>query len=207
MTGFYDRYCAPALVSFACSLKPIAKQRAKIVPQARGRVLEIGFGSGHNLPYYDHSRVTALIALEPDEGMRARAKKRLAASPIKVEMLGLEAERIPLDAASVDTIVMTYTLCTIPDAPRALAEMRRVLKPEGALLFCEHGLAPDDRVARRQNRFNGVWGKIAGGCNLNRDIAALITRGGFEFARKDSMYLPGTPRILGFNIWGSARPI
>lgn len=206
MTGFYDRYCAPALVSFACSLKPIAMQRAKVVPQASGRVLEIGFGSGHNLPYYDHSKVAALVALEPDGAMRARAKKRLAASPLKVEMLALKAERIPLDAASVDAIVMTYTLCTISDPTRALAEMRRVLKPGGALLFCEHGLAPDARVARRQNQFNRVWGKIAGGCNLNRDIAGLIAGAGFDVARKESMYLPGTPRTLGFNIWGVARP-
>ncbi len=206
MTGFYARFCEPALVSFACSLKPIARQRAKIVPKAAGRVLEVGFGSGHNLPYYDESKVTALLALEPSEAMRARARKRIAASPLKVEMLGVEAEAIPLDAASVDTIVMTYTLCTIPDAPRALAEMRRVLKPEGRLLFVEHGLAPDAGVARWQNRLNDVWGKIAGGCRLNRDIAGLTTRGGFAIEAPQSMYLPGTPRVLGYNIWGAARP-
>lgn len=203
--NFYQSVCEPALVSFACSLKPIARQREKIVPLASGRVLEIGFGSGHNLPYYDPSRVTALLALEPSEGMRARAKKRLAASPLRVEMLGLEAEQIPLDAASVDSIVMTYTLCTIQDAPRALAEMRRVLKPEGRLFFTEHGLAPDEGVARWQNRLNGAWRSIAGGCNMNRDIAGLIASAGFAFDSRSTMYLPGTPKILGFNVWGAAR--
>lgn len=203
--NFYQRHIEPALVSFACSQKPIARQRQKIAPRAHGVVLEIGFGSGLNLPFYDASRVEKLYALEPSEGMRRRAAGRLAESPLEVELLDLPGERIPLDSGSVDSALITYTLCTIPDVSAALAEIRRVLRPGGELYFCEHGRAPDPGVARWQDRLNGVWGAIGGGCNLNRDIPGLLRAGGFRLAGLEEMYLPGTPKFAGYNYWGTAK--
>ena len=203
--GLYGRCIEPALVSLACSARPIARQRRKIVPQAEGRVLEVGFGSGLNLPYYDPEKVSSLVALEPSEGMRRRAAPRLAETPLNVELIGLRGEEIPLADDSIDTVLVTYTLCTIPDAAAALAQMRRVLKPGGRMLFSEHGLAPDASVARWQARLNGVWGAIGGGCNLNRDIAALIRAAGFAFDDLQTGYLPKTPRFAGYNYWGCAH--
>lgn len=203
--NFYQRHIEPALVSLACAAKPIARQRRKIVPRAHGVVLEIGFGSGLNLPFYDAARVEKLYALEPSEGMRRRAARRLADTPLKVELLDLPGERIPLDAASVDSALITYTLCTIPDVAAALAEIRRVLRPGGEMYFCEHGRAPDPGVARWQDRLNGVWGAIGGGCNLNRDIPGLLRHNGFHLASLEEMYLPGTPKFAGYNYWGTAK--
>lgn len=203
--NFYQRTIEPALVSFACGLKPIRKQREKIVPRAHGVVLEVGFGSGLNLPFYDPARVKKLFALEPCEGMRRRAAGRLASTPLDVELLDLPGERVPLGAESVDSIIITYTMCTIPDVAAALAEIRRVLKPGGEMFFCEHGRAPDPGVARWQDRLNGAWGALAGGCNLNRDIPALIRNGGFEISGLEEMYLPKTPKIAGYNYWGEAK--
>lgn len=203
--GFYQRHIEPALVSFACGARPIARQRQKIVPRAHGVVLEIGFGSGLNLPFYEASRVEKLYALEPSEGMRRRAARRLAETPLEVELLDLPGERIPLDAGSVDSALITYTLCTIADVAAALAEIRRVLKPGGEMYFCEHGRAPDAGVARWQDRLNGIWGAIGGGCNLNRDIPGLLRRNGFRLASLEEMYLPGTPKFAGYNYWGTAK--
>lgn len=202
--NFYQRHIEPAVVSFACSLKPIGKQREKVVPKAYGEVLEVGFGSGLNLPYYDASRVSRLYALEPSPEMRARAERRVAASPLTLEFLDLPGETVPLETASVDSVLVTYTMCTIPDAVKALSEMRRVLKPGGAMFFCEHGRAPENGIAKWQDRLNGVWGAMAGGCNLNRDIPALIGKGGFVIDELEEMYLPSTPKFAGYNYWGRA---
>ncbi len=204
--GFYNEYLLPHLIDLACGTAPISEQRAKIVPLASGRVLEVGMGSGHNLQFYDPGRVEFVWGLEPSHGMRMRAEPKLARSPVEVHWLDLPGERIPLADDSVDTIVLTYTLCTIPDPGAALAQMRRVLKPEGRLLFCEHGAAPDAAVRRWQDRLNGSWRCMGGGCNLNRDVPQLLTKGGFDIVRIDSMYLPGSPRFVGFNCWGEARP-
>jgi len=202
--GFYDRHILPRLLSAAMSAKPITYQRRKIVPRAEGRVLEIGFGAGHNLPFYDAAKVTHLWALEPAEEMRARAAKRVAASPIAPEFLDLPGEAIPLDDESADTVLVTYTLCTIPDVLRALGEVRRVLKGDGRLLFCEHGEAPDEGVKRWQERLTPVWKAIGGGCHLGRPIPALIGESGLRVDNLETMYLPSTPRFAGFNYWGSA---
>lgn len=204
--NFYRRHVEPALVNFCCGLKPIRKQREKIAPRAHGVVLEVGFGSGRNLPYYAPDRVQKLFALEPSQEMRARARRRLAETPLDVELLELPGEEIPLPEHSVDSILVTYTLCTIPDVAEALAGMRRVLKPGGEMFFCEHGLAPDPGVAKWQNRLNGAWGAIAGGCNLNRDIPGLLKSNGFAIADIEEMYLPGAPKFAGYNYWGAARP-
>jgi ubiquinone/menaquinone biosynthesis C-methylase UbiE len=196
--GLYASFMEPAIVSFACSLAPIRRERAKIVPDAAGVVLEIGFGSGHNAPFYDPQKVSRLIALEPSAAMRARARRRVEALTAPFEWINLQAEEIPLDTGSVDTVVTTFTLCTIPDAARALAGMRRVLKPAGKLLFLEHGAAPDAPVRRFQDRLDPLWGKLAGGCHLNRDPLALIGAAGFTLTRADQRYAKGAPRFAGF---------
>lgn len=202
--GFYAEVVEPALVSFACSLPSIAHERAKIVPEAMGAVLEIGFGSGHNAPFYDAGKVTRLIGLEPSAAMRRKARRRIEALALPFSWLDLTAEEIPLDAASIDTVVTTFTLCTIPDAAGALRRVRRVLKPDGRLLFLEHGAAPDPAVRRFQDRLDPLWGKLAGGCHLNRDPLALIAAAGFDVARVDRRYARGAPRFAGFLTSGVA---
>lgn len=202
--GFYENRILPALIDMGCGAPPIAKQREKVVPQATGRVLEIGMGSGLNLPFYDPSKVELVWGLEPSVGMRRKAAPRVAKAPFKVEWLGLASEEIPLDDDSADTVLLTYTLCTISDFRSALAEMRRVLKPGGRLLFSEHGAAPDAGVRRWQDRINPIWKKIAGGCNVNREVPHMLEEAGFAIRQIDTMYLPKTPRIAAFQYWGYA---
>jgi ubiquinone/menaquinone biosynthesis C-methylase UbiE len=202
--GFYDRHILPRLLNAAMSAKPITYQRRKVVPRAQGRVLEIGFGAGHNLPFYDAGKVSHIWALEPAKEMRERAAERVAANPIPFEFLDLPGERIPLDDNSADTILVTYTLCTIPDVMTALAGMRRVLKPTGRMIFCEHGEAPDANVQKWQRRITPVWKAIGGGCHVGRAIPKLIRDAGFTVQDMETMYLPGTPHFAGFNYWGSA---
>ena len=202
--GIYSHFILPRLLDAAMSTKPIRYQRRKVVPRAEGRVLEVGFGAGHNLPFYDAAKVTHLWALEPAAEMRERAAERVAASPLEIEFIDLPGEQIPLDAESADTILITYTLCTIPDVMKALSEMRRVLKPAGRMIFCEHGEAPDENVRRWQRRITPVWKAIGGGCHVGRPIPQLIADSGFRVTGMETMYLPGTPRFAGFNYWGDA---
>jgi ubiquinone/menaquinone biosynthesis C-methylase UbiE len=202
--GFYDNHILPYMLDLACGTAPIGKQRAKVVPQAEGRVLEVGMGSGLNLPFYDPSRIEFVWGLEPSEGMRRRAQKRLDAAPFEIKWLSLPGEEIPLEDDSADTVLLTYTLCTIPDFRTALAQMRRVLKPGGRLLFAEHGAAPDAGVRKWQDRVNPVWKRVAGGCNVNREVPRTLEDAGFEIKELESMYLPGTPHFAGFNYWGYA---
>lgn len=201
--GFYANHVLPHVIHLACGSEPVAKQRQKVVPQAAGRVLEIGMGSGHNLRFYDPTRVEMVWGLEPSEGMRRKASEQLARAPFEVRWLDLPGEQIPLDDASADCVLMTYTLCTIPDVPAALAQMRRVLKPGGKLIFCEHGAAPDEKVRRWQDRINPLWQRLAGGCNVNRPIPHCLEEAGFAIRQLETMYLPG-PRFAGFNYWGFA---
>jgi ubiquinone/menaquinone biosynthesis C-methylase UbiE len=191
------------MINFACSASPNQKQRQKIVPEAEGEILEVGFGSGLNVPFYDSSKVRKIWALEPSEGMRRKARQMLDGTDLDIEFIDLPGEQIPLDDNSVDTVMITYTLCTIPDTQLALTGMRRVLKPGGRLLFCEHGKAPDDNVRRWQDRLNPAWSRIAGGCQMNRDIPALLSDGGFNIKVDERMYIPGA-KVLCYNYWGSA---
>ena len=202
--GIYDRYILPHAINCACGIGPIRKQREKVVHLCSGRVLEVGMGSGLNLAYYDKSKVEFIWGLEPSEGMRASAKKNMAASELEVKWLDLPGEKIPLEDHSVDTVLLTYTLCTIPDSQAALEQMRRVLKPSGSLIFCEHGLAPDAKVQKWQNRLDKMWGVFAGGCHLNRDIPKLISQAGFKIKQQDEMYIPG-PKFAAYNYWGVAK--
>jgi len=201
--NLYDRYLLPTLIDVLCGIKPVQRQRAKIVPRAQGRVLEIGIGTGRNLPFYDKSRLRQLYGLDPAAQMHPKARQRMLDAGLEVELLELPAEKIPMADASFDTVITTFTLCTIPDAVAALREMRRVLKPGGVLLFCEHGTAPDASVRRWQDRLTPLWKPLAGGCHLNRDIPALLREGGFRIVDMEQLYLPG-PRPLTYNYWGSA---
>jgi len=201
--SWYEERLLPHLINYACSVSPARKQRQKIVPEATGVVLEIGFGSGLNVPFYDASKIRKIWALEPSEGMRQKAQPAVDDTSLDIEFIDLPGEQIPLDDNSVDTVLMTYTLCTIPDTGAALQGMRRVLKPGGRLLFCEHGRAPDANVVRWQDRLNPAWSKVAGGCQMNRDIPVLIKAGGFDIETDERMYIPGA-RVLSYNYWGSA---
>lgn len=204
--GVWDRYVVPPLISAACSSKPIMKQREKIVPQAEGRVLELGCGSGTNFGYYDAAKIDYLFALEPSDGMISRARTAVETMPIapKTEFIEASAEAIPMDDNTVDTVVITFVLCTIPDWRGALDEVRRVLKPGGRVLFSEHGLAPDAGTAKWQRRIEPVWKRLAGGCHLTRDTGQMLRDGGFALEDVETMYLPSTPKIAGFACWGSA---
>ncbi len=203
--SFYENVVLPRMIRCACGTKPIMQQREKVVPRAAGTVLEIGIGSGLNLPCYDGGKVDRLIGLDPSEASWKLAAKRAAGLPFEVDFIGLPGEQIPLEDDSVDTVVVTFSLCTIPDPVAALRGMARVLRSGGTLLFCEHGVAPEASVRKWQDRVNPLWRRIAGGCNINRDIPGILRDGGFEIADLEQMYLPGTPRIAGYNFWGSAR--
>lgn len=203
--SFYDEHVLPRFINCACGSKPIMKQREKVVPLATGTVLEIGIGTGLNLPFYDARKVQRVIGLDPSEASWKLAAKRAALLDFELEFIGLPGEQIPLANASVDTVVVTFALCTIPDPVTALQGMARVLKPDGCLLFCEHGAAPDVAVRQWQDRINPLWRRIAGGCNLNRAIPAMLQHAGFSITDLQESYLPGTPKIAGYNYWGSAR--
>lgn len=193
--NLYDQHVLPHLIDFACGMGAVMKTRAQIVPQAEGRVLEIGIGSGLNLSFYDPAKVSVIVGVDPSAAMQKLAQHRAAQISIPVEMIALELGQIQAADASFDSIVCTFTLCTIPDAMAALQEMRRVLKPGGKLLFSEHGLAPDLPVVRWQHRLTPLWKPFSGGCHLNRDIPALIRAGGFNIGQLDSSYLKG-PRPM-----------
>ncbi len=201
--GLYDKYILPRFVHFTCGLKPAMKQREKVVPIAAGRVLEIGIGSGLNLPFYDASRVSHVWGLDPSRDMWALARKRAEDLPFSIEFVEGSAESMPIENSCADTVLVTYTLCTIPDAVGALIDSRRVLKPGGKLIFCEHGRAPDANVRKWQNRLNSTWRYFAGGCNLNRDIPAILNGAGFEISELETMYIPGWKPGC-FNYWGTA---
>jgi len=182
------------------------RQRQKIVPLARGHVLEIGIGSGLNLPYYDASQVTKLWGLDPSPEMTQIAQEAARSVSFDVEFIRLPGDAIPLEDHSVDTVVMTYTLCSIPETEPALRQIARVLRHGGKLLFCEHGAAPDANVRRWQDRMNPLWKRLGGGCQLNRAIPELIAQGGFQIEDLQTMYIPGW-RPASFNYWGSAAPL
>ena len=202
--GFYSEKILPRFINCACGTKAVARQRSKVVPRAEGRVLEVGMGPGLNLPFYDPDRVEMVWGLEPCHGMRALAQPHIDEAPFPVEWLDLPGEEIPLEDDSVDTVLLTYTLCTIPDWRRALEGMRRVLKPSGKLLFCEHGRSSEESVRRWQNRINPVWSKLAGGCNVNRPIAQCLEAGGFTIGELHNEYLAKTPRFVGYHYMGIA---
>jgi len=204
VSGFYNRFILPKLLTCACSSPPMMRQRSKVVPKATGRVLELGIGMGLNLGYYDTSQVSEVVGVDPAAELRALALAAPRPPGLKVEVDEGTAEALPFPDKSFDTVVCTFTLCSVHTPAAALAEARRVLKPGGRLLFCEHGLAPDADVAKWQRRVEPVWKRIAGGCHLTRPIASAIADAGFKLDWVEHMYVPKTPRIAGWNEWGAA---
>ena len=200
----YEKYLLPKLLDCCCSTKPINYQRKKIVPNASGNILEIGIGSGLNLPFYEKSKINNLYGIDPSSELCDMAKKTASDYEIDVNLLINGAEEIELPKDSIDTVVMTYTLCTIPNPMDALKEIKRVMKNDAKMLFCEHGTAPDKNIIKWQNRINPIWGKLFGGCNINRDIPNILKENGFKINTLDQMYLPSTPKIVGYNYWGTA---
>jgi len=202
--SFYDRQILPWLIDLCMRNKEAQRYRERVIPLATGRVLEVGIGSGLNLPFYG-AGVRHLFALEPSPQLRSMAGRRAKGARFTVEFLDRSAEEIPLERASVETVVTTWTLCSIPDPIGALQEMKRVLKPGGVLLFVEHGLAPDPGVRAWQRRLNPLWNRIGGGCNLNREIDNLIVQSGFQLAALETEYVKG-PKPMSFTYSGRAVP-
>jgi ubiquinone/menaquinone biosynthesis C-methylase UbiE len=202
--SLYEKYVLPKFLNCACGSKPVARQREKVVPLAEGRVLEIGIGSGLNLPFYDKTKVDEIWGLDPSEELSEMARTVATQEGMKVNFISSGAEEIPLPDDHFDSVLITYTMCTIPEVIRANTEIRRVLKDQGKMIFCEHGVAPDDNIRKWQKRINPFWGKIAGGCNINRNIPSLIQESGFDIVEMEEMYLPNTPKIAGYNFWGYA---
>ncbi len=207
MANFYEHHVLPHLIKCACGGRPIARQRKKIVPRATGRVLEIGIGGGMNLAFYDPARVASVTGIDPSPELRAMAENAPRPKGLPVSIQAAVGESLPFDNASFDTVLCTYTLCSVAAVERVLAEVRRVLKPSGGFLFCEHGLSPDGEVARWQRRIDPVWKIIAGNCHLSRPVAATVASNGFAIEDIETMYLPKTPRFAGWNEWGRARPV
>ena len=200
---FWLRFIQTYLIHLACCSKPIMKQREKILSDAEGLVLEIGFGSGLNLEFYDKHKIKKILALEPSLEMQKLAKKQIEKNSIDVEFLTSYAENIPLKDKSINTVVCTYTLCSIINTKSALLEIRRVLKKGGKLLISEHVKSPDKKVNIFQNRLNPLWKRIAGGCNINCDTKKNLADVGFNITELNEMYLPNTARFIGYNIWGA----
>lgn len=202
--GWYEREVVPRIIEVACANKRMEPLRQQALEGVSGTVVELGFGSGPNLPAYPDA-VERVVAIDPSATGRKLAAKKLAGSSIPVDFAGLDGQDLALDDASVDNAVSTFTLCTIPDAGRALAEVRRVLKPGGRLFFLEHGLAPDAKVAKRQHRWDPVQQRVAGGCHLDRDIFALVESAGFALDRRANFYLSG-PKPWCYAYTGATAP-
>jgi ubiquinone/menaquinone biosynthesis C-methylase UbiE len=194
--GFYDDRVLPHIINTVMNTKQMRKLRTRVCADLKGEVLEIGFGTGHNLPFMP-ADVTRLLAVEPSGRSVELARNRIEASPIDVEVVGLDGQKLPVADASVDAVLCTWSLCTIPDAVAAVREAGRVLRPGGTFHFIEHGLAPDEGVRRWQNWLNGLEQKVAGGCNLNRDISGLIEAGGLRITKLDRYYNKGEPKAMG----------
>lgn len=203
--GFYGSQVLPRLIDVACGPKSTGPRRERVCAGLHGRVVEIGFGSGLNVPYYP-TDLESVAAVEPADVAWELATKRVAASPVTIERVGLDGARLPLADASCDTALSTWTMCTIPDIAGALAELRRVLKPGGTLHFIEHGLAPDadPKVQRLQHRLDPLQQRLFGGCHLTRRIAELVTGAGFTMTEIDVFYEPDSPKFLAADTLGVA---
>ncbi len=202
--GLYNKYILPKIIDWACKQKSNMRQREKVIPLAYGNVLEIGVGSGLNLPFYNNENVKHLTAIDPSKDIWNKNVVDIENLLFEFEFINAFAENIPVDNNSFDTVVITYTLCSIPDTYKALAEIRRVLKTSGKLIFCEHGKAPDEATQRWQNIANPLWKRLGGGCNLNRDIPGIIEDNGFKMNKIETMYIPGW-KPASFNYWGTAE--
>jgi ubiquinone/menaquinone biosynthesis C-methylase UbiE len=201
--GFYGERILPHIIDKACGMKVTRPLRERVCADLHGEVLEIGFGSGHNVVFYP-SAVDKVTVIEPSDTAWRLAAERVDASPVRIERGDLDAQRLPYPDATFDSALSTWTLCTIPDPVAALEEVRRVLKPGGRLHFIEHGLAPDPKVQRWQHRFNGIQQRLFGGCNLDRPIVGLIEQAGFTVVAVDEFYEDGAPKFVAADSLGSA---
>ena len=204
--SFYGDRVLPHVINVVMNTKQTRAIRERVCAGLKGEVLEIGFGTGHNLPYMPTS-VTRLLAVEPSGVSVRLAAERIASSGVDVEVIGLDGERLPVADGSVDAILCTWSLCTIPDPVAAVAGSRRVLRPGGQFHFVEHGRAPDERVRRWQDRLNGLQQRLGGGRNLNRDIARIIETGGMSLAQLDNFYGKGEPKLYAAMYEGVATPV
>jgi SAM-dependent methyltransferase len=201
---WYDRFVLPLVLDTACGMKTVGEQRAKVLSAARGVVLEPGIGGGLNLPFYRADQVTKVIGVDPSIELGNKARQRGAAAPFVVELHSRSAELDAVEPGSVDTVVLTYTLCTVPSPAKVLAAAHRALKPDGMLLFCEHASAPDESVRSWQRRIEPLWKRLAGGCHLTRDAAEQLREASFQIDWLDESYLEGAPRFAGFHQLGRA---
>lgn len=203
--GFYNSVVLPRLIHVACGMEQIRSQRQYLIPQAIGRVLEVGIGSGHNLPHYDRTRVATIIGVDPSRRLLRYATRQAEQVGLHVQLIPVGVEDLDLPSGSFDTVVMTFTLCSIARTDAALDRVRRILKPNGQLLFCEHGLSPDHTVRRWQSRVTPIWCRVAGGCHLDRDIPQMLERNGFAIDELRADYITGW-RPASYTYRGSARP-
>jgi len=203
--AFYRNHIYPHLVKGLGDPKPIQRIRQDLLPQAHGNVLEIGVGPGVNFVHYDPAKVTKLYALEPNPGMIRMAEQQRSRTKLNIEFIDLPGERLPLEDNSLDTVVSTFTMCTIPGVSEAIQGLRRVLKPDGKFIFFEHGIAPDPDVQRWQKRIEPLFQLVFEGCHLTRDIPTLINKGGFKIEHIDTAYLAPFPKSGSYCFWGVAR--
>jgi len=201
--GFYSEVLFPWGMNLTMSGDAFQKQRRAVLQSVDGKILEIGFGSGLNLPHYP-TRIKELVAVDPNAGMSRYTEKQIANSEINVDRQVLSGESLPMKDDSFDTVVSTWTLCSILDVEKALYEVKRVLKPGGHFIFLEHGLSPDKKVSRWQNRLNKLQTIIGDGCNLNRDMQQLVSAAGFNQLQVENFYFPKAPRFLGYMYKGIA---
>lgn len=206
MKQFYNERVVPFLIDHACGGRDFSGLRQRVVPLAVGTVLEVGIGPGHNLKHYDRSAVKNVIGVDPSSGVLKRGADRFESFDLPLEIVNQPAEKLDLDDNSIDTVLLTWTGCSIAGVAEALGEMRRVLKPDGQLVFCEHGRADTAKLARRQDWINKVWVNFSGGCNINRDFSKLIPEAGFEFETLETGHLIPGPRPMTFHYYGTARP-
>jgi len=202
--NWYDSQIVPRIIRCACSSPAIMKLRAKVVPQARGKVFEIGCGGGINQQFFIAGQITSYAGMDPSEKGLEFARAAAAEKGWHADIRAGVGEAIPFDDAQFDCVVCTFTLCSVTSQAATLSELRRILKPGGRLLYAEHGRAPDAGVARWQDRVDPVWQRLAGGCHLTRPVTRAIADAGFGIDTSDSRYLPKTPRIAGWAEWGSA---
>ena len=204
---FYEKNILPYVLNLSCNSKPVDYQRKKVIPDATGKVLEIGIGPGSNLKHYDNTKVTSILGIDPSKELNQIAKKRAEKNNLNIEFLIESASNLSAESKSIDTVVSTYALCSIPEPEKTLQEIKRVLKDDGIFIFSEHGLSPDKSVSFVQNITDSFYPKIAGGCHTNRHIENLIYDNGFEFIELNNIYLPGTQKFLGYNYWGKAKVV
>lgn len=203
--NWWERHVVPRLISCACAQPQIMKARSRIVPRADGDVLELGCGGGINMEFYDPARIASFAGLDPSPALLEKSRAAAQAKGMSADIRGGVGEAMPFDDASFDTLLVTFTLCSVTDQQQVLAEMRRVLRPGGKALFLEHGRAPDASVQKWQGRLDRIWPTIAGGCHTSRPITGAYEVAGFQIASADKGYMPKTPRPLGWIEWGEAR--